>query len=77
MALTDKTKTALDELRMLMLGAQILLGFQFQGPFQSAFSDLGSREKAIEVIVLCIMVVVVALLIAPSARHRIVGDTKL
>jgi hypothetical protein len=76
MALTDKTKTALDELRMLMLGAQILLGFQFQGPFQSAFSDLGSREKAIEVIVLCIMVVVVALLIAPSARHRIVerGD---
>jgi hypothetical protein len=55
-----------------MLGAQILLGFQFQAPFQNAFSNLTSTEKAIEVAVLCIMVLVVGLLIAPSARHRIV-----
>ena len=72
MSLADKTKTALDELRMLMLGAQILLGFQFQAPFQDTFSDLSSLEKGVEVIVLCIMVLIIALLITPSARHRIV-----
>jgi hypothetical protein len=71
-SLVDKTKTALDELRMLMLGAQILLGFQFQAPFQNAFSELSFLEQGVEVIVLCIMVVVIALLITPSARHRIV-----
>ncbi|UAX98259.1 DUF6328 family protein (plasmid) [Ensifer adhaerens] len=57
---------------MLMLGAQILLGFQLQAPFQDAFSDLSVFEKWIEAIVLCIMVLIIALLITPSARHRIV-----
>lgn len=74
MSLVDKTKTALDELRMLMLGAQILLGFQFQAPFQNAFSELSFLEQGVEVIVLCLMVVVIALLITPSARHRIVAS---
>ena len=72
MSLAENTKTALDESRTLMLGAQILLGFQLQAPFQSAFVSLMWHEKAIEVAVLCIMVLVLGLLIAPSARHRIV-----
>jgi hypothetical protein len=72
MSLAEKTKTALNESRMLMLGAQIFLGFQFQAPFQNAFETLSAHEKTIEVGVLCIMVVVIGLLIAPSARHRIV-----
>ncbi|WP_039845984.1 DUF6328 family protein [Rhizobium gallicum] len=72
MPLPDKTKTALDELRMLMLGAQILLGFQFHGPFQNARPSLSLYEKEIGAIVLCVMVVIVGLLIAPSARHRVV-----
>ena len=63
---------ALDESRMLMLGAQILLGFQFQAPFQNAFFHLLPVEKVIELVVLCFMVLVVGLLIAPTARHRIV-----
>ncbi|PST22566.1 hypothetical protein C7U61_04630 [Rhizobium sp. JAB6] len=73
MSLADKTKTALDELRMLMLGAQILLGFQFHAPFQETFTELSFLEKVVEVIVLCIMVLIIALLITPSAHHRIVG----
>src|SRR5256885_2358206 len=72
MSLAENTKTALDESRTLMLGAQILLGFQLQAPFQNAFASLMWHEKAIEAAVLCIMVLVLALLIAPSARHRIV-----
>lgn len=74
MSLVDKTKTALDESRMLMLGAQILLGFQFQAPFQNAFSQLSSGEKIVELVVLCLIVVVVGMLVTPSARHRIVDD---
>jgi Family of unknown function (DUF6328) len=57
-----------------MLGAQILLGFQLQAPFQNAFEALTAHEKAIEVVVLCIMVIVIGCLIVPSAHHRIVED---
>ncbi|MGH6838504.1 MAG: DUF6328 family protein [Methylocella sp.] len=73
MSLVEKTKTALDESRTLTLGAQVLLGFQLQAPFQNAFTSLTPHEKTIEVAVLCLMALVLGLLIAPSARHRIVG----
>jgi len=71
MSLAGRTKTALDELRMLMMGAQILLGFQFHAPFENAFGQLSSLEKKIEIVVLGTIMIVVGLLIAPSARHRI------
>lgn len=74
MALADRTKTALDESRMLMLGAQILLGFQFQAPFQNGFPAISSAEKTTEVAVLGLIILVVGLLIAPSAHHRISED---
>lgn len=74
MSLTEKTKTALDESRMLMLGAQILLGFQLHAPFQDAFEALTVHEKTVEVGVLCIMVLVIGLLVTPCARHRIVEE---
>ena len=47
MSLAENTKTALDS-RTLTLGAQILLGFQLQAPFQNAFASLMWQEKAIE-----------------------------
>ncbi|GLS20993.1 hypothetical protein GCM10007874_40100 [Labrys miyagiensis] len=59
---------------MLMLGAQVLLGFQFQAPFQDAFGQLSQTEKTLELLLLVIMTVVIGLLIAPSAHHRIVYD---
>ncbi|MGO4175767.1 DUF6328 family protein [Bosea sp. TAF32] len=74
MALADRTKTALDESRMMMLGAQILLGFQLQAPFQDGFSKVSSNEKAVELVVLGLIIVVVGLLITPSAHHRIAED---
>lgn len=74
MSLVDRTKTALDESRMLMLGTQILLGFQFQAPFQDAFSTISALEKSGELVVLGLITLAAGLLIAPSARHRIVED---
>jgi Family of unknown function (DUF6328) len=71
-SLSAKVKTSLDETRTLMLGAQILLGFQFHAAFQQQFDDLPPEAKAIEAVALALMVASVSLLIAPSAFHRIV-----
>lgn len=72
MALSSKVKTALDETRTLILGAQILLGFQFNSVFQQRFASLPSGAQIAEAVALGIMVVTIGLLIAPSAYHRLV-----
>jgi hypothetical protein len=72
MSTAQTTKIALDESRMLMLGAQILLGFQLHAPFQNAFDHLSQSEKMATLLALGLLVLVMGLLIAPSARHRIV-----
>jgi hypothetical protein len=71
-ALSQKVKTSLDETRTLMLGAQILLGFQFHGAFQPRFDALPVQAKLMDAIALGLMLTSVSLLIAPSAFHRIV-----
>ena len=45
MKLTEKVKTALDEIRILIMGAQILLGFQLCGVFADAFEELPSLDR--------------------------------
>ena len=71
MSLVKNTKLALDDARTLMLGAQILLGFQLQAPFQNMFAPATELENALNLTLLILMVVVVGLLIAPSAHHRL------
>src|SRR5215472_9363764 len=72
MELTKKIKIALDETRMLILGAQILLGFQFRGVFDNAYDQLPTHLRYLDGIALLPMICVVALLIAPGPYHRIV-----
>ena len=50
MSLSAKVKTSLDETRTLMLGAQILLGFQFHAAFQQRFDDLLPKAKAMDAV---------------------------
>jgi len=38
-----RVKTALDETRLLILGAQILFGFHRNAAFQNGFPDLSAR----------------------------------
>jgi len=71
MALSEKVKTALDETRTLILGAQILLGFQFQGPFRDQFDLLPNPERIVSGYGVGLLLVSVGLLIAPSAFHQI------
>jgi hypothetical protein len=72
--LSVKTKTGLDELRMLILGASILLGFQLRSAFSERFGELTSPGRYLTAVSLCCLVCVVALLIAPNPYHRIVAD---
>jgi hypothetical protein len=48
MKLDEALKVSLDELRMQMLGAQVLLGFQFQGLFQDNFSAVTACGRLVD-----------------------------
>ncbi len=72
----DKVENALGEARMLVLGAQVLVGFEFRSVFEKGFESLPLPSQALKLIGLGVMLVAVALIISPSAYHRLVegGD---
>jgi hypothetical protein len=70
--LTHKIKTAMDEGRMLILGASVLLGFQFRAPFEPGFSSLPPSSQHLKILGLGFLLVFMALVISPGAYHRIV-----
>lgn len=70
--LKNKVKFALDEARILVLGSQILLGFQFRSFFEPRFDDLPPAIQQLKFASLGVMLVVMLLLILPAAYHRIV-----
>src|SRR6202030_3050811 len=72
MQLSKKVKTALDETRMLILGAQILFGFELRAAFSEGFDKLPIHVRHLEAPALMLMVFSVALMIAPGPYHRIV-----
>ena len=72
MQLQKKVKIALDETRILILGSQVLLGFQMQAAFRDAFDSLPRHAQIADGAALMLMVVSVACLIAPGLYHRIV-----
>jgi hypothetical protein len=71
-SLHGKVKNALDEARILVLGAQVLLGFQYRAFFEHGYEELSAAERALELGALFALLVVVAALFLPAARHRIV-----
>jgi hypothetical protein len=70
--LDRKVKMALDEGRLLILGVQVMLGFQFESFFQDRFDELGALSKAACLTSAVLLVLAVGLLILPSMRHRLV-----
>jgi hypothetical protein len=79
MKLEDALRTSLDELRMQMLGAQVLFGFQFQGVFQNNFRAVHFSGRVLDTVGLALMIAVLGLLIAVPSQHRLVdgGETTL
>src|ERR1700704_2032989 len=72
MQLERQLKIALDESRLLILGAEVLFGFQFNGVFQEQFKQLPTFSQVFVCTGLTLIMTAVALLIAPSMQHRIV-----
>jgi hypothetical protein len=66
-----KLKTALDETRMLMMGSQILFGFQLEAVFHENFGALNEARKALTSVATLLMAMTIGVLIAPSCRHRL------
>jgi hypothetical protein len=70
----DRIKTSLDEGRMLVLGAQVLLGFQYQSVFQPRWEQLPELAQNVHLAALSGLLCALALLLAPAAFHKIVDD---
>jgi hypothetical protein len=77
MELERKFKNALDESRLLILGAQVLFGFLFQGVFQEAFAHLPFGAKLAQCCGLLSISLAMTLLMTPSLHHQIAfkGET--
>ncbi|HEY0568815.1 MAG TPA: DUF6328 family protein [Xanthobacteraceae bacterium] len=72
MSLAKKLSTALNETRLLILGGQVLFGFEFHGVFQEGFAALPWHSRYLHCVSLVSMMIAIGLLIAPSVQHRIV-----
>lgn len=72
--LKDKIENALSEGRMLVLGAQVLMGFQFRSVFEPVFPKLPASSHYLKLCSLSLMLVALGLLLAPGAYHRIVEE---
>jgi Family of unknown function (DUF6328) len=57
---------------MLVLGAQVTLGFQFQAVLQPGFPKLSTPAQDLNMVALVLMLLAVGLLLAPGAYHQIV-----
>lgn len=68
----DVVKVALDELRMQMLGVQVLFGFQLQGAFQDDFAQASRIARWADAAAFSLIVLTLGLLIAAPSQHRLV-----
>src|SRR5712671_5103987 len=72
MSLRNRVKNALDEVRILVLGTQVLLGFGYRAFFEPRFERLPARDQRVVFASLCLLLVQFGILLVPAARHRLV-----
>ena len=72
--LKDKVQNALDEARLLVLGAQVLLGFEYRSVFESGFQGLPPHSKHMKLVGLSLLLIAFVLLTWPGTYHRIVAS---
>ena len=65
-------KNALDESRMLVLGAQVLFGFQYRAFFEKGYDELPRADRLCELGGLFALLLTLGALFLPAARHRLV-----
>ena len=74
MDISDRLHTALDELRMQMLGAEVMLGFQFGALFQWALGSPSDRQIGAIAAGFAMIVLTLGLLISVPSMHRLSED---
>ncbi|HEY6767777.1 MAG TPA: DUF6328 family protein, partial [Candidatus Sulfotelmatobacter sp.] len=67
----NKIQNVMDESRMLVLGAEILVGFEFMAIFLDGFKMLSIRSQNLNGIALTLMLFTLALLLSPASFHQI------
>ena len=67
-----RLKIALDELRMLMMGSEILFGFQFRAVFEQRADTFDPTESSLLGVATLLMAVVIGILISAPSYHRLV-----
>lgn len=70
----DRISQITEEIRIVLPGSGVLLGFQFIVPFSNTFNALGQTLQNIYIFSLICIVVTVLLLIAPVAYDRMTSD---
>src|ERR687885_412952 len=69
--LPSRLKQGLNEARILVLGAQILLGFQFRAFLQPGFEGLPASAQYAKLGGLGLLLIALALVISPAPFHRL------
>jgi hypothetical protein len=72
-ALKDKLENALNESRILMLGVQVLIGFDYRAVFEDRFANLPLALQELRLASLGLMLLSLTLLISPVPYHWIFG----
>src|SRR5207253_2898769 len=72
--LRNKIKLALDEARMLVLGSQILVGFQYRVALESGFDALPAHARYLKLLGLASILLANLLLVWPATYHQISED---
>lgn len=70
--LRQKIDNALDEGRILMLGSQILIGFQWRAIFEEGYQHLPAVRQNLGLGALLLLLLLFGLLVAPVCFHNIV-----
>jgi hypothetical protein len=71
--LKDKLENALNEGRILMLGVQVLIGFDYRAVFEQRFRELPQSFQQLKLASLGCLIVSLALLVAPIPYHWLAG----
>src|SRR5947209_7709163 len=72
-ALKDKLENALNEGRILMLGVQVVIGFDYRAVFEQRFAELPPGLQQMKLASLGCLIVALTLLMAPIPYHWIAG----
>jgi len=78
LSLSEAVTLLLEECRMVLPGMQALFGFQLIAVFNSTFSEkLSSLEQKLHLLAIGLVVIAIALVMAPAAYHRQSGARRV